>query len=250
MVQALVLAAGIGSRTDCATPKALLRIKDDCCVLDIIVKKLWREPITSITVVHNQIEVSGVEWRREFQDWRRRVRFLNGSAPVVSLLNNGVSSPSNRRGSIGDLVFSLQHLHLEGPGVVVACCDNLFKDPHLDELIGSTSAISCRLTKSLDQTVIDGKPSGVDVESGFVKNVNGERSTWKFCGPFYLARQDFGFLYGWYKRHGVDLDDIGSFFRDLSKRSEVRAVCIDSESDSYSDTGTLEGLSHAKSTIW
>jgi len=237
----IVLAAGMGTRLGDlgeVTPKPLLPLGKGC-VLDQVVTSVWVEGITTVKVVHNNHRSRATgEWPKKFKKWLAGVSYTadpgkRRESPYIRTLNNGISDPSERRGAVGDLAWAIRQGNRRDLPILVVCGDDLFPDPHLEDLKGfdgKTSAISVRSTNDLDPMVLAANPSQVRVDAGNVAEIGPDvpDTPWRYCGAFYVAGADVEFVLEYadtWKTAGVVADDIGGLIDSMVNDGRaVRAV--------------------------
>jgi glucose-1-phosphate thymidylyltransferase len=117
-MKAIILAAGFATRLYPITidkAKPLLAIQGRP-IIDYIVDKIDEiEDIDKIIVVSNN------RFHKDFTDWRNDRQNFN-----ITILNDGVNCESEKKGSIGDLMFALDKEAINEDLLVISG-DNLFK---------------------------------------------------------------------------------------------------------------------------
>lgn len=116
-MKALVLAAGYGTRLYPLTkdrPKPLLPVKNKPIINYII------NQIEKIDAVDKIIVVCNDRFFKQFKSWRRKHRFNK----EIKILNDETLSNTDRKGAIGDTIFTIDELDLQDDLLVVGG-DNL-----------------------------------------------------------------------------------------------------------------------------
>lgn len=116
-MKALVLAAGYGTRLYPLTkeqPKPLLPVRNKP-LINYIIKQ-----IEKVNEVEKIIVVCNDRFYSKFRKWRRKYHFDK----EIKILNDLTTSNADRRGAIGDIIFSLDELNLQEDLLVVGG-DNL-----------------------------------------------------------------------------------------------------------------------------
>ena len=120
-MRAILLCAGFATRLQpltLTTAKPLLPV-DGVPVVEHLLDSLCEGPVDAVTmVVNTRFRDDFVGWHAGLGERYRRLR--------IDVLDNGVSSASERRGAIGDLLFALRRTEGDDP-IVVAAGDNLFQ---------------------------------------------------------------------------------------------------------------------------
>jgi len=126
---ALLLVAGYATRLHpltINTPKPLLHV-DGHPILDYIVDEIDTLPnITGICLITNH------RFAGHFEEWASARRLVSSNVPIT-VLDDGTTDDSNKRGAIGDIQYAIDTLHIDEDTVIIAG-DNLFtyrlKDMH------------------------------------------------------------------------------------------------------------------------
>jgi len=118
---ALLLVAGYATRLyplTINTPKPLLPVAGRP-MLDYIVDELDTLPdLTGICLISNH------RFAGHFEEWASARRLVSPHVPIT-VLDDGTTDDSNKRGAIGDIQFAIDTLHIDEDTVIIAG-DNLF----------------------------------------------------------------------------------------------------------------------------
>jgi len=118
---ALLLVAGYATRLyplTIDTPKPLLPVSGRP-MLDYIIDELDTLPdLTGICLISNH------RFASQFEKWAS-ARKLKSPAVPITVLDDGTTDDSNKRGAIGDIQFAVDTLHIDEDVVIIAG-DNLF----------------------------------------------------------------------------------------------------------------------------
>jgi len=118
---ALLLVAGYATRLyplTINTPKPLLPVAGRP-MLDYIVDELDTLPdLTGICLISNH------RFAGQFEEWASMRRLVSPHVPIT-VLDDGTTDDSNKRGAIGDIQFAIDTLHIDEDIVIIAG-DNLF----------------------------------------------------------------------------------------------------------------------------
>lgn len=118
---ALLLVAGYATRLyplTINTPKPLLPVAGRP-MLDYIVDELDTLPdLTGICLISNH------RFAGHFEEWASTRRLVSSHA-TITVLDDGTTDDSNKRGAIGDIQFAIDTLHIDEDTVIIAG-DNLF----------------------------------------------------------------------------------------------------------------------------
>ncbi|MCM8773290.1 MAG: nucleotidyltransferase family protein [Candidatus Omnitrophica bacterium] len=118
-MKVLILAAGYGTRLyplTINTSKALLPIKGKV-LLNFIMDKI--DNLKKFFPIEEVIIVSNERFYKDFLDWKKKFKF------DVRVINDGTSSPENRKGAVGDIDFVIGKEVVESDWLVVGS-DNFF----------------------------------------------------------------------------------------------------------------------------
>lgn len=118
---ALLLVAGYATRLyplTIDTPKPLLPVSGRP-MLDYIVDELDTLPdLTGICLISNH------RFTLQFEKWASARKLISPAVPIT-VLDDGTTDDSNKRGAIGDIQFAVDTLHIDEDVVIIAG-DNLF----------------------------------------------------------------------------------------------------------------------------
>jgi len=124
---ALLLVAGYATRLyplTINTPKPLLPVSGRA-MLDYIVDELDTLPdLSGICLISNH------RFAGQFEEWAAARRLVSPKVPIT-VLDDGTTDDSNKRGAIGDIQFAMDTMHIDEDIVIIAG-DNLFTYRLLD----------------------------------------------------------------------------------------------------------------------
>jgi len=223
--RAIVLCAGFGTRLrplTKETPKPLVEVAGRP-ILDYLLAQLaeWR-PLKRVTVVTNSAHPHA--WQSWAADWKPR---LSNAGLALSLLDDGVTTPEESLGAVGDLQFALEQTGTDDPALVVAG-DSIFRLPltpllHRFQKTGTAQALALfeedpahlRQTSVFDLTddgLVQGLTHGPDTHEA------------RWTSPACYALPSFALQHvAPYLQGGGDADALGAFLHDLAQHQRVEA---------------------------
>jgi glucose-1-phosphate thymidylyltransferase len=240
-MQCIVLCAGFATRLHPLTrhrPKQLLSIGSGC-VLDQIMDRLSEAGIQLATLVCNH------RFIHDFERWRSRQR-----SPVsVRLIDNGVASADQRRGSVGDLNLALETLDLRDDFWVLHG-DNFFTFSlrpamHAFQQRGNTlviyDVVSMERARRAGQVACNA--SGRII--GFAEKPMHPKSTWVSVG-IYAFRAEIRSHVQRYVATGRPTDRSGDFLEWLYAQTPLYAFHVPPAQGAWLDIGTPDDYRRAK----
>ena len=117
-MKAIILAAGYATRLYPLTlnmPKALLPIGGKPIIDHIVAQMDTVEDLDEIYVVSND------KFAGHFEEWAKTAK----SRVPITVLNDGTTDDSNKRGAIGDIFFVIEEMKIDDDLMVIAG-DNFF----------------------------------------------------------------------------------------------------------------------------
>lgn len=240
-MQCIVLCAGFATRLYPLTrhrPKQLLPIGSGC-VLDQMMGRLSGAGIQQATLVCNH------RFIQDFEQWRS----LQPSPVSVRLIDNGVASADQRRGSVGDLNLALETLDLQD-NFWVLHGDNFFTFSlrpvkRAFQQRGNTlviyDVVSMERARRAGQAACNA--SGRII--GFAEKPPHPKSTWVSVG-IYAFRAEIRSYVQRYVAAGRPTDRSGDFMAWLYKRTPLYAFHVSPEQGTWLDIGTPDDYRQAK----
>lgn len=237
-MKALILAAGFATRlrplTD-SIPKALLEINGQAIIEDVLnqITDIFPDP-------NNRALITNSHYFPAFQEWV-------GQRPndQVTLIDNGVRTTQEKIGSIGDLIFAIQHLGWQHEDILVVASDTLTSVRLRDvistfrkknEVINAVFDLHNRelIKDKLGCAVVRG-----DRITEFVEKPANPPSSWVSI-PFYVYPSHVYPHILSFQRSGQSLDSSGSLLTWLVNKTPVYAYRA--TQGYYYDVGTPEIL--------
>jgi len=241
----LILAAGYATRLWPLTlnsPKPLLPIGTKPMIEHIIYKALSIKSIDEAYIVTNS------KFARNFREWKKdsriRLRF--------SVIDNGIDSLNERRGSIGDTIFAVEKKRIRS-GLLVIAGDNIF-DFSIGDFIRQAKKNSPYATTGLFD-VKDlrlAKKYGIvklnkrSVITSFDEKPKRPKSTLAAMCLYYFPREKLSQLMR-YRDEGNSLDLAGTFIKWLSQRDKVYGYVFQGR---WLDIGDKKSLKEAQVIDW
>ena len=244
-MKAIILAAGYATRLWPLTldrPKPLLHIGKRP-MIEHIIKRLNK--INGLTQIH---VVSNTKFVDAFIQWKDQYN----SAKKIFITDDGMRALDERRGSIGDILFTIEKRKINTDTLVVAG-DNIF-DFDLNVFIKNAKANSQnasiglfdikdkKLAKEYGIVVLN-KDSTI---ASFEEKPSKPKSTLAAMCLYYFPKDKIRLLRK-YKADGNPLDLAGSFIKWLSSRESVYGHVFQGK---WLDIGDKKSLKKAQSMKW
>jgi glucose-1-phosphate thymidylyltransferase len=238
-MKAIILGAGYATRLYPLTkdkPKPLLEVKGKPIIEHIIAK------IAEIELVDEVLIVTNDKFFRHFLEWNSSF----SSSKKITIVNDRTTSNEDRLGSLGDIRYVLENMHI-GDDIMVIAGDNLFEfslNPLIDlysEKKGPIVALydvgDPELAKLYGIVSIDSDSKIID----FQEKPDKPRSTLSSTGIYVYPKDTAEKLVSFTKDH--DADKAGSFLEWLYKKQDI-FCCVTQEN--WFDIGSLEQLEKAR----
>lgn len=244
-MKVIILAAGYATRLWPLTldrPKPLLPVGNKPMLEHIASRLEHIKQISDIYVVTN------TKFVKNFKEWKRRYK----GKKRVSVIDDGMKKLEERRGSIGDTIFSIEDRKITTDLLVIAG-DNIF-DFGLSDFIKASMLNSPSATIGL----FDVKDKKLAREYGIVSLYKNRRiksfaekpkkpkSTLAAMCLYYFPKQKLKLLKR-YKREGNPLDLAGSFIKWLSRKEAVYGYVFKGR---WLDIGDKSSLRRAQRIRW
>jgi glucose-1-phosphate thymidylyltransferase len=244
-MKAIILAAGYATRLWPLTldkPKPLLLIGKRP-MIEYIIKRLNR--INALTEIHI---VSNTKFVDAFVQWKKKYK----GRKKIFITDDGMKSPDERRGSIGDAIFTIEKRKINTDILIVAG-DNIF-DFDLNVFIRKARVNS----QSASIGLFDVKDKKLAKEYGIVmlnkdstvacleEKPSKPKSTLAAMCLYYFPKDKIRLLKK-YKADGNSLDLAGSFIKWLSLRESVYGHIFKGK---WLDIGDKKSLKKAQSMQW
>ena len=243
-MNALILAAGYATRL---YPLTLNKAKP---LLEVVGKPIieWVAdqlmPIQSLETVY---VVTNQKFAADFSTWAREYRSKDDH-PDITVVDDGTSADSEKRGAIGDIHFVLHTKNISGSDLLVVAGDNLFSEPLTEFAEFSAprrAALGVYDVKSLDlaRKYNQLRTNSVGILTDFEEKPANPSST--ICGIalYYYGREALQLL-DLYIQEGNNPDQPGLFVQWLYKRLDVFTFPV---RGLWSDIGSRETLEEANS---
>jgi glucose-1-phosphate thymidylyltransferase len=243
-MNAVILAAGYATRL---YPLTLNKAKP---LLEVAGKPIveWvADQLLSIPVLETVYVVTNQKFAADFSTWAQAYRSKR-DIPEISVIDDGTSSDSEKRGAIGDIHFVLSTAKIDGSDLLVVAGDNLFSEPLAEFAEFSAqhpAALGVYDVKSLDRARKYNQlmTNSVGILTDFEEKPANPSST--ICGiALYYYGPEAVNLLNLYIQEGNNPDQPGRFVQWLHKRLDVFAFPI---RGLWSDIGSHEELEEAKS---
>lgn len=244
---AYLLCAGFGTRmrplTD-DTPKSLLRVAGRP-LLDHLLDEVrgW----TALDAIHVAVNHRDADAFRKWASSRRADLAEAGIAPRIH--DDGVSSPDEQRGALGDLQFLIETTGVPSDGALVSGGDSLYRfplSPLLNSFDGTTSHVLALHEPDPDRRrhssilQLDGRRV-----TGLVEDP-AEAASERICPSFHLLTPDALPAVQTYLDAGGDPDTLGRFIHHLAQQNRVDAVRLPEKKNLRLHCNTPEDLEHAR----
>lgn len=244
-MKTIILAAGYATRLWPLTldmPKPLLPVGKRPIIEHILARLEGIKDINDIYVVTN------TKFVRNFKDWKKS--YHNGKR--ISVIDDEMKTLEDRRGSIGDVIFSIDKESI-ATDILVIAGDNIF-DFNLTDFIKSAKANSPSATIGLfdiGDIRFAGEYGIVTLDkscriASFKEKPKEPKSTLAAMCLYYFPKQKIRLLKK-YKADGNPLDLAGSFIKWLSRKEPVYGYIFKGR---WLDIGDKRSLKRAKSIKW
>lgn len=242
-MKVLILAAGYGTRLYPLTkdkPKPLLAIEDNKPLINYLIDNVQgAKDLNEIYVITND------KFYGKFQEWADAYK----NAPEkITIVNDGTTTPEGRRGSIGDIEFTISKYKVD-EDILVIGGDNLFDfkaDKFFDFAFANTNKVTIGLYQIKD--INEAKKFGVAAmdDKGAVtsfeeKPQNPKSNLIAMC--FYYMPKDTLPLIGKYIQGGGKVDLAGDYIKWLCEQNRL---CGFQFQGSWYDIGSLEAYHEAQ----
>ena len=254
---AILLCAGFGTRMGAAdgTPKPLLSVGESS-FLDWIAEDLSRaEAVDALHVVANHRHA------QQFRAWADvRGPEYEAQGAALHVHDDGVETPDEQRGVVGDLRFVLDRVDVPDDGVCVGGVDSVYRfplAPIVDAFGGQHSQLLALYEPDEDAQRhssllhLDGDrvqaiaPTGAETSPGD----DSDGADPYVCPLFALLTSQDVRAVGPYLDAGHDPDDFGPFANTLAQTRRVEAVRLPQRSGLRFHCNTPEALEKARATL-
>jgi len=249
-MNAYLLCAGFGTRmrplTD-ETPKSLLRV-DGQPLLDHMIDELRAtEGLDAIHLVANHRDVDA------FRAWADRRRPALGERGVaLRVYDDGVRTPDEQLGAVGDLRFLLEKTGVPSDGALVTGGDSLYRFP-LAPLLAAFDGTTAQVLALHEPDPERRRHSSVlrldgDSVVGLTEDPDETPST-RICPSWYLLPASALATVGPYLDDGGAPDTLGRFVDALAQRQRVEAVRLPERPHLRLHCNTPEDLERARARL-
>jgi glucose-1-phosphate thymidylyltransferase len=234
-MQCIVLCAGFATRLYPLTlnhPKHLLPI-DSRCVLDHLMDRLSEAGLKQAAIICNHRFISA------FERWQSRQQ----SSTSIELVDNGVTSADQRRGSVGDLHLALEALGLQEDFFVLHG-DNFFTFSLIPVLRAFLSQGNTLVTYDVGSKVRARRAGQVSCKKNgriidFVEKPEHPKSTRVSIG-IYAFRTEIRSYIQKYVADGLPTDRSGDLMAWLHRQVPLYAYPVFQKDGAWFDIGTLQ----------
>ncbi|MFH1868972.1 MAG: nucleotidyltransferase family protein [Candidatus Omnitrophota bacterium] len=244
-MKAIILAAGYATRLWPLTlnrPKPLLPLGKSSILGHIIEKVRTARGIDEILIVTNS------KFVKNFNQWK----ISQKRGKKITVVDDGMKALDERRGSIGDIIFTIDEKNISSDVLVVAG-DNIF-DFKLDNFIEKSRSNSPRVTVGLfdiKKLNLANKYGIVELNSrqrivSFKEKPKNPKSTLAAMCLYYFPKEKLPLLKK-YQHDGSPLDLAGSFIKWLSQRESVYGYVFQGM---WLDIGDKKSLRRAQKMKW
>ena len=244
-MKTIILAAGYATRLwplTLNTPKPLLRVGKKPMIEHIFAS------LENIKYINDIYIVTNTKFVRNFKDWKKSYR----GGKKISVIDDGMKALKDRRGSIGDIIFSIDKRNITTDILVIAG-DNVFDFDLTDFIknakanspsttIGLYDVGSIKLAKEYGIVALD-KSCKI---TSFKEKPKQPKSTLAAMCLYCFPKQKIRLLKK-YKRDGNPLDLAGSFIRWLSRKEPVYGHIFKGK---WLDIGDKKSLKRSQSIKW
>jgi len=240
-VKSLILAAGYATRLwplTLNTPKPLLDVKGKP-IIEYTTEKL--EKIGGIDTIY---VVTNTKFVKNFDKWASAYN----TGKQVCVIDDEIKSVDERRGSIGDILFSIENKNINDDLLIIAG-DNLFNSP-LDDFIkfcvshkpsvtlGLFNVGDFQLAKQYGIAAVDKNKKVIS----FVEKPKDPPSTLAAMCLYFIPAAKLELIKA-YRDEGRPLDLAGNFIEWLSKKENVYGYTFEGM---WLDIGDKNSLKHAR----
>ncbi len=247
---AYLLCAGFGTRmqplTD-DTPKSLLPLGDGP-LLDALMTELrdWRAlDVIHVAVNHRHIDAFR-DWAADWED------ALDVDDVALTLHDDGVETPDEQLGALGDLQMLLEATGIPDDGALVSGGDSLYRfplAPLLNAFRGSTNQVLALHEPDAEQRRQSSilQLDGATV-TGVVEKPDATDST-RICPSWHLLTPAALAYVGSYLDSGRDPDTMGTFIHALCRWQVVKAIRLPKQSPLRLHCNTPDDLERARTLL-
>lgn len=242
-MKVLILAAGYGTRLYPLTkdrPKPLLPIEENKPLINYLI-----ENVRSAKGLNEIYVITNAKFYSKFNEWA--VSYKNPPAKIT-VVNDGTTTPEGRRGSIGDIDFTIRTYNIN-EDILVIGGDNLF-DFKTDKFFGFALTQQDKVSIGLYQIkdIDEAKKFGVAAmdAKGIVTSFEEKPAVPKsnlIAMCFYYMPQKTLSLIDQYIKSGGKVDLAGDYIRWLC---EQKRLCGFQFQGSWYDIGSLEAYQEAQ----
>lgn len=247
---AYLLCAGFGTRMrplTTETPKSLLPVGDRL-LIDPLMDELraWHQ-LDAIHVAVNHRDAA------PFRAWAARWRpTFSEEGITVEVHDDGVSSPDEQLGAVGDLQFLLEQTGLPSDGALVSGGDSLYRFP-LSPLLNAFDGTRNRVLALYEPNPARRRHSSVlqwdgPRVTGLVEDPSASDSD-RICPSWHLLTPSALATVGPYLDAGGDRDTLGTFIDTLARRDRVDAIRLPKRKQLRIHCNTPEDLARARTLL-